>query len=123
MITPNNSNNSNNSNNPETQIVYNDCYGGFGLSEEAVSLLNKKKDSKDSKDSKYSNQQIPRHDKDLIQVVLELKEKASDRFANLQIGTITGSLYIIDEYDGLESILTPNDIAWIDAEQKDPNES
>lgn len=48
-----------------------------------------------------------RHDADLISVVEELGEEADGMCAKLTIVEIEGSKYRIDEYDGYESIHTP----------------
>lgn len=55
----------------------------------------------------------PRHDKDLVAVVEELGEEASGDCANLVVAEIPGNIYRIDEYDGYESIETPNSVEWI----------
>ncbi|MCK5537574.1 MAG: hypothetical protein KAI79_12160, partial [Bacteroidales bacterium] len=56
---------------------------------------------------------IPRHDPALVEMVEELgSEKASSRFADLKIAIITGTQYRIDEYDGNESVETPDNQEW-----------
>ena len=59
--------------------------------------------------------QIPRHHPLLVACVEALGEAANGRCANLQVVTIEGSKYIVDEYDGFESVLTPEEMKWIDA--------
>ena len=55
----------------------------------------------------------PRHDKDLVAVVEELGKEASGSCADLVIAEIPGNIYRIDEYDGYESIETPDSMEWI----------
>ena len=60
-----------------------------------------------------SPRDIERDDPVLVQVVEELGDAASGRFAKLQIADVpSGSLYRIDEYDGLESVETPDSYEW-----------
>lgn len=140
------------------KVVYNNCYGGFGLSNEAlvlyykykypekllhlyqsklgsdkvsitleeaksdpffpVDFLDKDFGSKvsdaDLEDSYYEHVvkpepwDIERHDPVLVRVVEELgSEKASGMCSSLAIADIGESLYRIEEYDGFESVITP----------------
>lgn len=57
---------------------------------------------------------IPRHHPDLIKVVEKLKDKADGMCAELRIAKIKGCLYRIDEYDGAETVIEPEDYDWID---------
>lgn len=105
------------------KIVTNCCYGGFGLSEEAMLLFAKKKGfvlypehhdhslftsywtaSKGTEGATHFNDNsISRNDLALIQVVEELGAKADGRSANLKITEIPdGVEWEIMEYDGLE---------------------
>ena len=112
-----------------TKVVYNACYGGFGLSNEAMDRmvelgydlkLNPKynpnaKSKYDDTARKYEcwgYVDCPRHDPILVQVVEELGYKASDDCANLQIEEVYGP-YRIDEYDGIERVMTAPDYDWI----------
>ena len=91
-----------------TKVVINSCYGGFGLSDKARERLKEL-----GLEFKWQYD-IPRHHPLLVQVVEELGEEASDHYAKLKVEEINSNLYKIDEYDGLESVLTPNDNAgWI----------
>jgi hypothetical protein len=90
-----------------TKIVYNNCFGGFGLSEAAwkryVELGGKARDYWD----------VSRADPILVQVVEELGEDANTRFSELAIADIPeGTKYRIDEYDGSESVMTVDDYNW-----------
>jgi len=87
------------------KVVYNACYGGFGLSEEA-----KKLGEQLSGDPKWGNDiwNMERTDPILVQVVEQLgSEKASGIYAKLTIEHLkNGQLYRITEYDGMESVDT-----------------
>ena len=105
------------------KIVINKCYGGFGLSEEAVLLYAKKKGLNliiernkglklnhyylnEKKDGNYfSERDIQRNDLILIEVVNELGEKADGFCSELKIVEIPDDVeWIIEEYDGKEWI-------------------
>lgn len=109
-----------------TKIVYNACYGGFSLSDEAIELYLDLKGLKYTKtpdlwgshytvegDSDFYNRDIDRADPILAQVVETLGEKADGDCAKLEIEDIpAGTLYRITEYDGYESIETKEDLDW-----------
>jgi hypothetical protein len=66
----------------------------------------------------YSKNQITARDIDrcdpvLVQVVEELGDAANGRCAKLRVHEVpSGSHYRIDEYDGSESIETPDSYEW-----------
>jgi hypothetical protein len=60
----------------------------------------------------WSDRNVDRHDPILVQVVEELGDKASGMCAKLAIDEISGP-YRIDEYDGFESVVTPDGYDWI----------
>ena len=61
----------------------------------------------------FSVTDIERTDPALVQVVEELGDKANGRCAKLYITEVpAGTLYRIDEYDGLESVMTIDDYDW-----------
>ena len=122
-----------------TKVVYNACYGGFGLSKEATLLYAERKGVKlhtwkefsldhfatvpkkefdkmdrTEQNKHYWHPEYDRADPVLIQVIEELgSEKASGRCANLVIEDIpSGTAYRITEYDGYESLETREDIEW-----------
>ena len=137
-----------------TKVVYNACYGGFGLSKEAVQrywdikgqqvwikdncwgfevwlvppeqrlkpqttkeILTMSQDERIAYNEAYSAQSwyygdVDRHDPVLVQVVEELKDKANGMCAKLRIDEVSGP-YRIDEYDGFESVETPDTYDWI----------
>ena len=73
-------------------------------------------------DKEYSEQtwrydrSVSRHDPILVKVVEELGEKANGNHADLQIEEVDG-LYRINEYDGMERVMTPSDYKWEDANE------
>lgn len=98
-----------------TKVVYNDCYGGFGLSDEACALYRQISGNDITTyghigDGGYNP--IVRHDPVLVQVVEQLGERANTRFSQLEIAEVSGP-YRIDEYDGSETVVEPNDLVWI----------
>jgi hypothetical protein len=91
-----------------TKIVYNACFGGFGLSDEARIRYQELSGVEPGYDYELS-----RTDPVLVQVVEELGPRASDRYAELFIAEVpAGTRYRIDEYDGLESVMTVDDYEW-----------
>lgn len=126
-----------------TRVVYNACYGGFGLSAEAVrryaeiagitlyeytddfftawyrvpreeyERLLASADYEAANEAYFSVSDLSRTDPVLVQVVEELGERANDSYAELFIVEVpAGTRYRIDEYDGLESIMTIDDYEW-----------
>lgn len=109
-----------------TKIVYNACYGGFSLSDEAARLyLDLKgwtyKEEKSKWGSTFEVEEvdnfydryIDRADPVLVEVVEKLGDKANGRCAKLRIEDIPeGTLYRITEYDGYEDIETKDRVDW-----------
>jgi len=92
-----------------TEIVINCCYGGFGLSQDALDLYNKY--SGKSIDSLYY--EFTRTDPILVRVVEELGDKANGSCSRLIVYELEpGTKYRIEDYDGYESIETEDDIDW-----------
>ena len=82
------------------KIVINTCYGGFGLSDEALKLYNEY-----SEHDETNYYHIERDDPALVRVVEELDEKADGNYASLKVVEIPdGVEWCIDEYDGMEHI-------------------
>ena len=82
------------------KIVINTCYGGFGLSDQALARYNILAGTK--LETYY---EIERNDPCLVQVVEELGAKANDFCADLKIVDIPDDVeWYIHEYDGLESV-------------------
>ena len=56
-----------------------------------------------------------RHDALLVMAVEQLgTKKASGSSARLTVHELRGNRYYIDEYDGSESVVEPDDIRWIE---------
>lgn len=106
------------------KVVLNKCYGGFKLSQKAINwflkhnlftnLIHEYEEIEPLFDGKYYIEAwlIPRHHPALINCVEALKEDASSDYSNLEVVEFEGDLYRIKEYDGWESIETPNNIHW-----------
>ena len=111
-----------------TKIVYNNCYGGFGLSEAAVRRYAEIKGfeiytdpkhrycyfthpkERDFTKSFFNERCIERDDPALVQVVEELGDKANSLCSKLVIKDLpAGTKYRLTEYDGNESIVTSYD--------------
>jgi hypothetical protein len=94
-----------------TKIVYNACYGGFGLSKEAIARYWEIRG--ETKPDDWYVYEVNRADPILVQVVEELGEAAADGCARLAIRELApGTQYRIDEYDGMESVMTVDDYEW-----------
>lgn len=98
------------------KVVFNGCYGGFSLSEKAISRLKELGLNYDD-DYEFNYIILERHHPLLIQVVEELGKEASGEYSKLCIATIDTPLYIIEEYDGFELVRTPDSIKWIKIDQ------
>ena len=92
------------------KVVINTCYGGFGLSDEAEDLVEKRTGKA------FDVHTHPRHCPILVSVVEELKSAASDTYAELDVIEIKGNRYIIREYDGIECVQEPGDIKWVEVQ-------
>lgn len=107
-------------------VVINRCFGGFGLSHEAIMLYSElAKLNLKAVEGKYSSlsgydyfldgivedemywsyYDLKRDDPDLVAVVRQLGDKANGRFAKLGIVEIPYDIeWEIDEYDGNEQV-------------------
>ena len=116
------------------KVVYNDCYGGFALSDKAIYWLSEygsestkqfiiKKRIEANEKTKDDSTKIfyvmdalryflKRHDPDLVAVVEALGKDVNGTFSRLAIEEIDGDMYNIEEYDGKETVVTPKDICW-----------
>ena len=93
------------------KVVYNSCFGGFSLSERALELLAER--GVVDTEGYVGGREISRHHPELVRVVEELGEGANGSCARLDIEEIEGDRYRIDEYDGRESVVVPNEEEWI----------
>lgn len=116
-----------------TKVVYNACFGGFNLSDAAIARYLELKRIKtyplkseygftihyltegtDPERKAWHDLNIPRHDPCLVQVVEELGRAANGSHAHLAIVDVDVSQgYRIDEYDGMECVMTPSSYEWI----------
>ena len=95
----------NNKNIKPVKVIYNNCYGGFMLSEEAIDEIKKRKKLKLDEEV----YELPRHDKDLVSVVEELGDKANGLTSNLEIDFVYSSINKIEDFDGLETVVELDD--------------
>jgi len=108
------------------KVVYNADFGGFNISKECVEWLadrgNKEClnmlarytcdadiDGDGAGFYGYINE-TPRHDALLVMAVEELGNRAG---STLAVHELKGDRYIIDEYDGAETVVEPHTIHWI----------
>jgi hypothetical protein len=103
------------------KVVYNAQHGGFGLSPAAVALLLERAPGIqwNRMGARYPQDGL-RHHPELVRVVQELGVAANGQFADLRVHHLRGVHYIIDEYDGFEEVMEPDDIEWIDATSPAP---
>ena len=99
------------------KLVINVCHGGFELSADAIDIINKKKNLEIT-DPDYITPyyefrgKFPRYDLDLVETVESLGAKASGPMANLVVVEVEGPRFMLNEYDGWESIETPETTRW-----------
>jgi len=94
-----------------TKIVFNACYGGFGLSDEAEIRYRELTDNINNED--FDVYDIDRADPVLVEIVEELGKKANGNHADLFITQLpAGTKYHIDEYDGIETVMTIDSYDW-----------
>jgi hypothetical protein len=80
------------------KIVINACYGGFGLSKEALALFNERAGTVISYE-----RDIERNNPILVEIVEQLGESAHGGFAELKVVEIPDDVqWQIEEYDGNE---------------------
>ena len=120
------------------KVVLNDCYGGFGLSQEALNwimerdtngelskYIHRNPDYKEDEPISLFNTKyfcdrcsIPRHHPLLVECVETLGKEVNTYISELSVVEINENQYHITEYDGVESIITPSthQIPWITIE-------
>jgi len=97
-----------------TKVVYNISFGGFSISPEALTRMQELGYTGSAdvyNDCAYLNECV-RHNPILVQVVEELGNKANGFGSNLRIAQVFGP-YRIEEYDGAETVIEPDDYTWI----------
>ena len=90
-------------------VLYNDCYGGFNVSEKAFEMYNEK-----TKKSKLNSMNfVCRHNPLLIEILNEIGEKEfSGDCSKIKVNYIDEkykNFYKIEEYDGLENVKIMHD--------------
>lgn len=111
-----------------TKIVYNNCFGGFGLSKKAVEryfelmgwglvVVNEDHEweyyHRQHSGEYFYPHDLERDDPILVQVVEELGSEANAKFSELAIRELpAGTRYRIDEYHGNESVITDDEQGW-----------
>lgn len=89
------------------KIMYNQCYGGFTLSNQAQAMYKAKKGLAEHESLGYQWDDIARHDEDMIAIVEVLGPEASGQCSDIAIKEIPAKFvhyYYIEEYDGMESV-------------------
>lgn len=105
------------------KVAYNACHGGAALSHIAImrmielgsqwalESLAKKEEKFDPYG--YDLLGIPRHDPILIQTIEELEPEQTNAIMSLlMIHDLRGNKYIVEEHDGWERVLEPDEVAW-----------
>lgn len=95
------------------KVVINADYGGFGLSELAKSRYKELAGKTEWTGELAAQYSIERHDPALVRAVEELGDEANSKFAKLKVIEIESDRYRIEEYDGYETIETPETIEWV----------
>ena len=92
------------------KVVYNACYGGFGLSEAAQNWM------REHGHPEYAERypKIERHNPLLVQCVEELSDCVNIEYSRLRVELIDGNKYWIENYDGLETVHTPENTDWVE---------
>ena len=92
------------------KVVINICFGGFGLSDEAIRLYAEKKGIQLGERQSYgydeiSDWDISRDDAILVEIVEELGAKANGDYAELKVVEIPDGVdWYVSDYDGNEHI-------------------
>lgn len=109
-----------------TKVVISECYGGFGISVEASREYLRRKGHKWTEDVRslyttfnvvgvdhWYGGDLDRTDATLIAIIEEMGDAANGSHANLVIHELPkGTQYLIDEYDGFESIQYRDNTEW-----------
>lgn len=85
-------------------VLYNDCYGGFNISEKAFEMYNEKTEKGELKSMHF----LCRHNPVLIEILNEIgEEEFSGDCAAIKVQYIDKkykNFYNIEEYDGMEHV-------------------
>lgn len=112
-----------------THVVYNDCEGEFSLSRESLKWLAERGVTMSYKLlEEIGNQEklwpideaavgMERHSALLVLCVSELGSKvASGERSHLRVAKIDSRKYMIRNTAGIETVLTPKDIIWVEVD-------
>lgn len=95
------------------KVIYNASYGGFCLSQKAINFLKSKGLNVDEYGFINNNFAISRHNAILVECIEIFGPSACSEYSVLKIKKVK-NLYRITEYDGYETVETPESINWID---------
>jgi hypothetical protein len=107
------------------KVVYNACYGGYGISEKGAEWLLANGASPEAvyihryDHGNYIVCDLERHDPLLVSMVETLGAAANGDHAKLVIRVLSQPLYRVNEYDGSESVEEPHQLCWDDASKVD----
>jgi hypothetical protein len=90
------------------KIVINTRYGGYIWTEPVRKWFKKRGIECCPKD---------RHNKLLVQCIEELGSDAEDKYGRPIIVEIEGDTYLVKDYDGSESVITPDKVKWVKIEE------
>ena len=96
-------------------VMYNVCFGGFGLS--AAAMAEYRRRCPDVEED-LPDFRIARHDPVMVAIVDEMGAAASDRYASVRLARIPAQYadhYEIAEYDGMESVVICKERFKLDA--------
>ena len=96
-------------------VMYNACFGGFGLSAAAIAEYRRRCPNAEEDLPDY---RIPRHDPVMVAIVREMGAAANDRFSQIHLRTLPAhyeKYYAIREYDGMESVAVRRHEYQVDA--------
>lgn len=115
------------------KVVYNNCHGGFALSKlaaiwlagkghkESIEWLGDIASKGDAWNETFYPFTMARHSSLLVECVETLGRKANGTFSELKIAEVK-DLYRVEEYDGLETVITPESARQWASAINDPEE-
>ena len=90
------------------EVLYNDCYGGYGISKKATKLYNDRMLANDSAFIPVEDkEEISRTDKVLIEIYKEIRTDIDTKYSKIKIEFIPKKYekhFFIEEYDGKENV-------------------
>ena len=102
------------------KVAINKCYGGFSISKECAEWIENKYGIDLSKEYNYGAYYFDekRHAKELIDAIETLGSKVCSGYcAKIVLEDCHSGLYDIEEYDGFETLITPDyEYDWVKIE-------